>query len=106
MKYIWYSPQKSKYPLFILTWRFILNLIDIECILQICVLYQALLCPFTACKEPTTPENGTVVISTVGLRDLATYSCDINFTLNGSSVRQCGSNGEYWDGSDPVCGMI
>ncbi len=34
--------------------------------------------------------------------DMATYTCNTGYTLNGDATRTCG-NGGMWSGSDPVC---
>ena len=33
---------------------------------------------------------------------MATYTCNPNYTLNGGSIRTCGSDG-VWSGSPPMC---
>lgn len=60
---------------------------------------------YLACQEPDAPENGNVMVTRMGLRDYAIYTCNTNFTIRGPSMRQCGTNGEYWNGSDPTCGV-
>ena len=52
------------------------------------------------------PENGDLKIQSEGLLDKAVYTCNTNFTLNGTAIRKCGANGEYWDDSDPTCGKM
>ena len=57
----------------------------------------------SACRPLSNPRHGMVDL-TAGLDtgDMATYSCDIGFVLNGSLQRTCMTNGQ-WSGADPKC---
>ena len=57
---------------------------------------------FLDCSDPDTPSNGHVIVSTD--RQVVTYSCDIWYTLHGSSVRYCQNDVTGWSYSEPVCG--
>ena len=52
------------------------------------------------CNTPASPANGNVVSDGV----TATYTCSLNYTLNGDSPRACGADGSGWSGADPTCG--
>ena len=52
-----------------------------------------------SCDQLVNPSNGRVDTSA---GDVARYSCDTGYTLNGTAERTCQANGE-WSGSVPTC---
>ncbi len=64
--------------------------------------------PSTTCSDLAAPTNGMISynMGTASLRPVdtvATYTCDIGYTLNGgNTTRTCESDGT-WSGSPPVC---
>ena len=61
--------------------------------------------PNTGVQCPTlvAPSNGGLEIAGAGAyEDVATYSCDTGFSLDGMSQRSCQSDGA-WSGSEPTC---
>ncbi len=61
----------------------------------------------TTCPDLTAPNNGTISynMGTTSLRPVntvATYSCVTGYTLNGGTIRICGSDG-VWSAFAPVC---
>lgn len=47
--------------------------------------------------------SGNIMYSgTTGFNEMAIYTCDIGFTLNGISIRTCQDNGT-WSGEEPMC---
>ena len=52
---------------------------------------------------PDAPSNGRVDTSAgTSFGDVARYSCDTGYTLNGPAERTCQAN-ERWNGSVPTC---
>lgn len=58
-------------------------------------------CTPKRCPTLTDPAHGNVDGDPVYPNE-ATYSCDSNWTLNGSATRKCQANGQ-WSGSAPTC---
>ena len=54
------------------------------------------------CGDPGTPTNGQRSLSRTTLGYAVIYTCDVGYTLQGSSSRTCQSNGQ-WSGSVPQC---
>ena len=55
------------------------------------------------CSQLVDPSNGRVDTSTgTSFGDVARYSCDTGYTLNGPAERTCQANRE-WSGSIPTC---
>ena len=55
------------------------------------------------CGEPDALHNGRVGTSAgTSFGDVARYSCDTGYTLNGTAERTCQANRE-WSGSVPTC---
>ena len=48
-------------------------------------------------------ENGTTTLATDGISTVATFSCDLGFTLRGHKTISCDSSGE-WREQLPACG--
>ena len=58
---------------------------------------------YTACPVLDDIQNGHVNMSDgMNYRDIATYTCDDEYTLIGESTRQCGDKGT-WIGTPPTC---
>ena len=56
-----------------------------------------------SCGQPDIPSNGRVDTSAgTSFGDVARYSCDTGYTLNGPAERTCQANKE-WSGSVPTC---
>ena len=56
-----------------------------------------------SCGQPNIPSNGHVNTSAgTSFGDVARYSCDRGYTLNGTAERTCQANGR-WNGSVPTC---
>jgi len=55
------------------------------------------------CGQPDIPSNGRVDNSAgTSFGDVARYSCDTGYMLNGTAERTCQANGQ-WNGSVPTC---
>ncbi|XP_019863680.1 PREDICTED: sushi, von Willebrand factor type A, EGF and pentraxin domain-containing protein 1-like isoform X2 [Amphimedon queenslandica] len=62
-----------------------------------------LTCKPVKCMSLTAPTNGSVQFNFgTNLKSRATFSCNANLTLIGSSVRECQPDGN-WSGKQPVC---
>ena len=56
-----------------------------------------------SCGQPEAPSNGRVNTSAgTSFGDVARYSCDTGYTLNGPAERTCQADGQ-WNGSVPTC---
>ena len=55
------------------------------------------------CPEPSPSENESVVISTNGSVSVASFACDIGFSISGPQQLECRANG-LWDNIQPICG--
>lgn len=53
------------------------------------------------CPSLMNPENGRVDFTT-NVGDIATYTCDDEYILSGSSTRLCLASG-MWSGNAPTC---
>ena len=60
-----------------------------------------LVCHIPVCKVPDV-QNSNLVLSEDHLS--VKYSCDIGFSLKGSSERSCLQDGGGWDHTEPKCG--
>ena len=49
-------------------------------------------------------ENGQVTVTTNGSVTVASFTCDVDYTLSGDNTRTCTTTGT-WRGSAPECGM-
>ena len=57
----------------------------------------------SSCGLPDIPSNGGVDTSAgTSFGDIARYSCDTGYTLNGLAERTCQADGQ-WNGSVPTC---
>ncbi|XP_053399292.1 CUB and sushi domain-containing protein 3-like [Mercenaria mercenaria] len=57
--------------------------------------------PTCICDPPEDLMNGAYILSNDGMS--VTYTCDVNYTLNGTTIRTCSNNGNGWDGVTPTC---
>lgn len=57
------------------------------------------------CGQLESPVNGKVHLSGTNIGDTATYTCQQGFTLNGSPLRVCDTDGQ-WTNSQPTCDLI
>ena len=55
-----------------------------------------------ACLSVVVPENGSVVEDTNGTVTMASFSCDVGFSLKGQNILSCLQNGS-WDLPVPDC---
>ena len=56
-----------------------------------------------SCVQLDDPSNGHVNTSAgTSFGDVARYSCDAGYTLNGTSERTCQADGQ-WNGTEPTC---
>ena len=53
------------------------------------------------CSLPN-PVNGQVEFNDARVGSVANYSCNVGYTLNGTSTRTCEADGE-WSGDPPTC---
>jgi len=59
------------------------------------------------CEDLVTMAPGNVQLSTNGTLTLATFSCDVGFTLSGGYTSECSSDGTWTTtGSYPSCCMV
>ncbi|KAL4228764.1 hypothetical protein ACF0H5_011806 [Mactra antiquata] len=63
---------------------------------------QPPICQVTDCGGLQNPENGIVTSEQTTLSQEATYTCDPGYTIQGTSIRICQSNGS-WSDSIPTC---
>ena len=54
------------------------------------------------CGDPGTPTNGQRAVSGSSEAYYVTYTCDVGYTLQGTHIRRCLSNG-VWTGSIVQC---
>ena len=54
------------------------------------------------CSSLTSPQNGQVTVTGLGVGSTASYICNSGFSLSTPTTRVCGSDG-IWTGSDPIC---
>ena len=56
------------------------------------------------CPDLQEPPNGGIKMSEPGIQATANFTCLKGFTLDGSSMLSCLTNGS-WDGVSPSCSM-
>ena len=61
------------------------------------VIYTVIMCP-----QLIRPDNGQVIITTLTVGSVATYTCNNGYTLNGTNTRRCEQNGQ-WTLQPPTC---
>ena len=54
------------------------------------------------CGGLSAPSNGQISITATTIGSMATYSCDLGYTLNGNISRMCQSDGQ-WSSAQPSC---
>ena len=54
------------------------------------------------CPTLTNITNGVVMMDGTSLGSIASYMCDLDFQLEGASVRRCKGDGQ-WSGQPPEC---
>ena len=54
------------------------------------------------CGSLNNPDHGTVSLTTTVYNSVATYSCDIGYSLDGDDERRCLEN-KQWSGTPPTC---
>ena len=69
---------------------------------EFCHLFAMPFSVVVSCGLPDVPGNGSVNTSTGNVGDVARYSCDTGYTLNGTAERTCQADGQ-WNGSVPKC---
>ena len=85
----------------------------IDCVVLRCAFEQhSIICIYptchffpvgVSCGQPDAPTNGRVDTSAgTSFGDVARYSCDTGYTLNGPAQRTCQADGQ-WSGSVPTC---
>ena len=55
-----------------------------------------------SCGNPGVPVNGQKNSSTYQYGYSITFTCNVGYTLQGSNVRTCQTNGQ-WTGTQPTC---
>lgn len=54
------------------------------------------------CPALEAPANGDVRVFGFNVGNVAAYTCNVNYQLDGRSTRTCGSDGQ-WTGEAPTC---
>ncbi|XP_019614492.1 PREDICTED: E-selectin-like [Branchiostoma belcheri] len=62
-------------------------------------------CQAVQCPTLSNPSNGGVSYSSRNYGDVATYSCNTGYSLNGFSTRTCQSSGS-WSNTAPTCDAV
>lgn len=57
------------------------------------------------CDNLSDQTNGSISISTDGNTTTATYACDSGYSLSGTAVVECMSDGT-WQLEEPTCGIL
>ena len=55
-----------------------------------------------SCGNPGTPDNGGKNSSAYQYGNAISFTCNVGYTMQGSQVRTCQTNGE-WTGTQPTC---
>ena len=55
------------------------------------------------CESLHAPSGGTIDFSTDNYNTVATFTCGTGYTLNGTTLITCQSDGT-WESSQPICG--
>lgn len=55
-----------------------------------------------SCGNPGTPDNGEKNSSSYQYGNAISFTCNVGYTMQGSPVRTCQTNGE-WTGTQPTC---
>ncbi|XP_032826473.2 sushi, von Willebrand factor type A, EGF and pentraxin domain-containing protein 1-like [Petromyzon marinus] len=59
-------------------------------------------CHAIQCEAPRPPENGAVEFHSRGFESVASYRCDVGYTMVGRPSRSC-TTSRTWDAAPPVC---
>lgn len=51
------------------------------------------------------PENGTLSLTTDGIKTIATITCVHGYSINGVSIHTCGQDGQ-WNPATSSCGLF
>ncbi|KAL9972183.1 hypothetical protein ACROYT_G018440 [Oculina patagonica] len=62
-------------------------------------------CLERSCGNPGVPDNGAKNSSQYQYGYSISFTCDVGYTLQGSQVRTCQTNGQ-WTGTQPVCQIV
>ena len=58
----------------------------------------------TECNTPANPVHGSVSVSENS--SVASYSCDVGYSISGTVERLCQTDGQGWSEAQPVCGKF
>ena len=61
-----------------------------------------MLCTERSCGNPGAPDNGEKNSSSYQYGNVISFTCNVGYTMQGSQVRTCQTNGE-WTGTQPTC---
>ncbi|XP_060586067.1 sushi, von Willebrand factor type A, EGF and pentraxin domain-containing protein 1-like [Ruditapes philippinarum] len=61
--------------------------------------------PACKCITPVTPAHGSVSVSDTADGPVATYRCDLGYSIDGPASRLCQNDGTGWEGRDPTCNI-
>ncbi|XP_045204681.2 sushi, von Willebrand factor type A, EGF and pentraxin domain-containing protein 1-like isoform X2 [Mercenaria mercenaria] len=61
--------------------------------------------PSCKCITPVTPVDGSVSVSDTAQGPVATYLCELGYSINGPASRLCQNDGSGWEGTDPTCNI-
>jgi hypothetical protein len=59
---------------------------------------------FKVCEDLEPPEFGQVNID--GSGTVASYTCNVGYTMDGDRSRDCQLDGTSWTGNAPTCGRL
>ena len=59
-------------------------------------------CTPVSCGTLTSPTNGSVTVPSTTYGSIANYSCNVGYSLTGSTTRTCGADGN-WTNTAPTC---
>ena len=54
------------------------------------------------CESLPAPTNGAVTVDLTS--GLASYTCDLGYTMDGAATRSCSMDGSSWSHTQPMCG--
>lgn len=61
------------------------------------------ICCFIECHIPSSPRHGDVTVSVNDSK--AVYTCDVSYSVSGTTERYCQTDGSGWSDEEPSCGM-
>ena len=68
----------------------------------LCISAHGFIATVQECSSLSDPLNGDVSVPSREYQGVATYSCNVGFTLNGNGERTC-EDGGVWSGAAPTC---